>query len=352
MASPLAEAARALADGTLRLDTSALDACVRDVLREASASGAEMTARQVRNSVESRLGLPADALVNRKEELMAIISAALGDPSGGGTQSDQHVDAAAVREVQVALADPDGGPTRAALLVAELTGESATAGREALEAMALLSEACATSEAAARRLVDARVAGALAAFLPPTAPKTAASLAVRMLSAIALHASLTEALVRSAALPALLARLGAEIGDVGIQCAALLHNLADAPATRMRLLHAGALEVVTRVLVEPAASDGLKEHLLTAMHSLAGVTEEGIAVPELLGRFLRAKLPGTQRSALSALQIVRERQPGVEARLKGVNSLMEALVEAAASADATVASGAAEMLAVLQAGGG
>lgn len=278
---------------------------------------------------------------------MALISAVLQGPAAGATPSDERVDPAAVKEVQDALADPDGGPTRAALLVAELMGESATAGRDALEAMALLAEACATSEPAARRLLDAKVAGALAAFLPPTAPKAAASVAVRMLSAMALHAPLTEGLVRSAALTPLLARLSAELGDVGIQCAALLHNLADSPATRMRLLHAGALEVVTRMMVEPSASDGLKEHLLTAMHSLAGVTDEGLAVPDLIGRFLCAKLPGTQRSALSALQIIRERQPGIEARLSGIEGLMAGLRTASASSDASVVSGATEMLAAL-----
>ena len=147
---------------------AALEGAVRDILSEASASGAELTARHVRTAVERRLGLPADGLLHRKEELMALISAVLQGPAAGATPSDERVDPAAVKEVQDALADPDGGPTRAALLVAELMGESATAGRDALEAMALLAEACATSEPAARRLLDAKVAGALAAFLPPT----------------------------------------------------------------------------------------------------------------------------------------------------------------------------------------
>ena len=332
-------------------DEALVDA-VRTVLREAAASGAEITARHVRAACERRLGLPPDGLLDKKEELMRIISATLND--GGDDQqqqTDQRVDPAAVREVQTALADPDGGPTRAALLVAELTGEGATAGREALEAMAVLSEACATSEAAARRLLDAHVAGALAAFLPPTAPKAAASLAVRLLSAMAMHAPLTEALVRSAMLPPLLARLNASLdGSVGVQCATLLHNLADGPASRMRLMHAGTLLVLTRVLVEPAADGALKEHCLQAAASLCGMPEAELSFPELLGAQLASPMPGTQKGALEALQIIRERQgAAVDARLAGCAKLVDGLANASGAKDAHVAANAQEMLSALRA---
>ena len=330
------------------MSADALATAVRETLAEAAASGAEMTARNVRHAVEKKLGLPPDGLLDRKEELMGLISATLNNDV---EVSDARVDSQAVREVQLALEDPDGGPTKASVLVAELTAASTGESREASEAMALLAEACATSEGAARRLLDAQITGALASYLPPTAPKSYASLAIRLLSAMALHGPLTEALVRSSCVAPLLGRLSISIdGSVGVQCATLLHNLADSPATRMRLLHAGALEVIIRVIVEPAASDGLKEHLLTALHSLAGVTEEGLAVPDLIGRFIAAKLPGTQRSGLSSLQILREKHgSAIDGRLAGCEGLVEGLTAASSSGDKEVAAEAAEVLGRLRA---
>jgi hypothetical protein len=333
-----------------------LDAAVREALAEAQSSGATITARQVRAACERRLGLPPDGLLEKKEQVMALITAVLesgggggGGGGGGSSTSDgtgSNVDPEAVRTAIAALEDPDSGPTRAALLVAELTGASDP--NVAAEAMALLSEVCAGSELASSRLVEAKGANALALFVSPSAPKTACSLAVRMLSAMALHKSVTGKLVGSAALAPLLARLSISIdGAVGIQCAALLHNLADSPANRMRLLHAGALEVVTRLMVEPSASGSLKEHLLTAAHSLLGASDEALALPDILGRFLAAKLPGTQKSALASVQIIREQRPGVEERLAGCQPLVDGLGTAKGSSDAAVASGAAEILAAL-----
>lgn len=166
----------------LVMSDGALVAAVREVLREATASGAEVTARTVRHACERRLGLPPDGLIERKEELMGLISAEL--EGGQAAQLERRVDATAVREIQTALSDADGGPTRAALLVAELTSDGAI-GHDGQEAMVLLAEACATSEPAARRLLDANVAIALAGLLPPLAPKPTCSLAVRLLSASA-----------------------------------------------------------------------------------------------------------------------------------------------------------------------
>ena len=59
----------------------ALATAVRETLAEAAASGAEMTARNVRHAVEKKLGLPQDGLLDRKEELMGIISHATGKSS-------------------------------------------------------------------------------------------------------------------------------------------------------------------------------------------------------------------------------------------------------------------------------
>ena len=321
---------------------------VRDALKEASQSGGEMTARTVRHACERHMGLPPDGLLARKEEVMAVISAALSE--GGTEQVDSRVDAAAVREIQAALDDAESGPTRAVLLVTSISGQGLEMGREVAEVITLLSEACATSEVAARRMLDAQVTSALAALIPPTAPKPAASLALRLLSAMAMHLSLTEALVRSPVLPPLLARLNASLdGGVGVQCATLLHSLADSPASRMRLLHAGALGTLTRVMVEPSAADGLKEHCLQAVASLAGQPESSLSLPDFLGVFAAAKAPGTQRAALAALQILREKVPGVEVRLAQCESLVDGLRAAARSADSTVAAQAAELLAALSA---
>ena len=59
----------------------ALATAVRETLAEAAASGAEMTGRNVRHAVEKKLGLPQDGLLDRKEELMGIISHATGKSS-------------------------------------------------------------------------------------------------------------------------------------------------------------------------------------------------------------------------------------------------------------------------------
>ena len=327
------------------MSSDELRAAVRTVLSETSGSGAVLTARMVRDKVEERLGLPHDGLIHRKEELMALISEVLQQQGDGSSSSDKSVDPAAVKETVTALEDPDNGPTRAALLVAELAGASDP--NAVAEAMVLLAEVCATSELAGSRLLEAKAAQTLALFIPPAAPKAGCSLAVRLLSAMALHAKLTAKIVSSAVLPPLLARIGTSIDGVGVQCATLLHNLADSPANRMRLLHGGALEVVTRIMVEPAASGGLKEHCLTAVHSLAGVTDEGLALPDIIGRLLGAKVPGTQKSALTALCIIREKSPGVEPRLAACEPLVNGLKTAAGSSDAALAGGAAEQLKAL-----
>ena len=63
------------------MSADALATAVRETLAEAAASGAEMTARNVRHAVEKKLGLPPDGLLDRKEELMGIISHATGKSS-------------------------------------------------------------------------------------------------------------------------------------------------------------------------------------------------------------------------------------------------------------------------------
>ena len=66
---------------TAAMSADALATAVRETLAEAAASGAEMTARNVRHAVEKKLGLPQDGLLDRKEELMGLISHATGKSS-------------------------------------------------------------------------------------------------------------------------------------------------------------------------------------------------------------------------------------------------------------------------------
>ena len=49
---------------TSAMSADALATAVRETLAEAAASGAEMTARNVRHAVEKKLGLPPDGLLS------------------------------------------------------------------------------------------------------------------------------------------------------------------------------------------------------------------------------------------------------------------------------------------------
>ena len=323
-----------------------LQAAVRAALAEQSASGETVTARTVRLAVEKRLGLAVDSLLPRKDELMGFIAEEL-------QQATSTHAAGAVSEAIKALEDPDGGATKAALLVAELEGSSCSSGdckesQDAQVALALLAEACAASERATSRLLEANIGRALVPLVSPEAPTPTASLAVRLLSAMSTHRCGTDAIVKSPVVGPLLVRLSTAAEGVGVQCAVLVHNLADSPATRMRLIFAGALGVLTRVLLEPVTTPALKEHCLQAVASLAGMPEAELSFPALLGTCLSSKTPGTQRAALNALQLIRERQPEVEGRLAGVDELMAGLASAASSTDAEVSRDAAEALAALQ----
>lgn len=58
-------------------------------------------------------------------------------------------------------------------------------------------------------------------------------------------------------------------------------------------------------------------------------------------------MPGTQRSALTSVQMIRERQPGIERRLASCALLVEGLTAAAASPQADLASDASLALSQL-----
>ena len=313
------------------------------IVSEARISKTELTARHVRAECERRLGLPPDGLVDRKDELTSAIAMVLRAPDPETVKEQEQ----AIIQIQKQLEHPTNGPSRAAILVAEL--DDADVDKSAAEALAALADICAGSELATKRLCDAKITGPLSTFLPHEIPKATTSLALRMLLGMAVHTSITEVIVRSSITTPLLARLATSGDSIGLQCALLVHNLADAPATRMRLLHAGTLEVLTRILVEPAAGPQIKEHCLQAAASLAGVPESEHSFPELVGKFLGARLPGTQKKALTALQLIRERGgSNIDERLAACDVLVDGLRTAAASADADVAADAEITLAALE----
>ena len=94
----------------------ALKTIVAEVLAEAQASGATITARQVRAACEKKLNLPPDGLLEKKEAIMAMINVVLesggsGAGGNGAGGSDQSVDPEAVKAAVAALEDEDSGPT-------------------------------------------------------------------------------------------------------------------------------------------------------------------------------------------------------------------------------------------------
>lgn len=359
-----------------------LDAAVRAVLTAPDATA--MTARDVRTQCEQRLGLPKDGLHEMKEVLLESINAVLA-AAGEAPAAPPAADKGAVAEVVAALEDDAGGAKRAEMLIGQLSARESSA--MTTEAMLLLCDACAASAAASRRMIDGGMLDALVPFVTP-APNSnaAASLAVRMLSAMSTHAAGPERcpariepaavrpaaaahgpsapsaptapssahppgrrrLLKSRVVAPLLARLASASDELGVSIAALLHNLADSPGSRLRLLHHGALLRLCHIIMAPEASAGLKEHCLQAAASLAGRPEAEISFPQVLGLLCAARAVGTQRDAVSALQLVLERQPGIEARLAQVAEVTDGLEAAAAATDAGVAAAAAELLASLR----
>ncbi len=358
----------------------------------------EVTARMVRHSVESMLDMPIDSLAERKEELLDCIGVACeelnksgrpggqrprsggrpgssGSPvrarpssggrpdsgghsrgrggrggrggGGGGGRSDEVALGvgvpSAIEEARAALDDADSGAGRAALIVAELTDAPGRA--PAAEAMLLLAEVCAQSVLASGRLLDAGIAGVLCGSIEPEKPKAMAGSALRLLSALSTHDSLTERLLRTGRLVEHLVTLLPVAGDeVAAQVANLMHNLADGPANRLRLLHGGVLIALTHVILTPSASAGVKEQCLHAAAACAGLSHTELSFPELLGRMCASKVPGTVRDALTSLEVIVEKQPEVRRRLGETEEVVEGLRVAAGSSDLSVASGAAALL--------
>jgi len=197
-----------------------------------------------------------------------------------------------------------------------------------------------------QQLLDALLVQRLGAFLEPLGSKEVAAIAVRVLTAASLHDSVGATLLRDGVLPLLLGRLGTAADGLAILIVALFHNLADSSANCLRLLAAGTLCAVTRLILEPVSSATLKEHCVTAAASMAGCAAEEVSFPQVVGRLCASRLPGTQREALSSLELIAN-VATYRAQLPQVADVVSGLRAACRSRDATVSSQARTLLQLL-----
>ena len=148
-------------------------------------------------------------------------------------------------------------------------------------------------------------------------------------------------------LPPLLARLPTAPDSLAILLVALLNNLADSDGNRLRLLTAGALSLLTHLVIDPAGSATLKEQCVNAAAAIGGQPDAEVSFPQLVGALCASRIPGTQREAVRSAAIMAARAellPGL-ARVPG---LVDALRAAENSRDAAAAAGAAEVLGALR----
>jgi hypothetical protein len=188
--------------------------------------------------------------------------------------------------------------------------------------------------------------GLLAKVLPclaPTASVEVSAFATRVLTAISMHDGLTERLLAGDCLPPLLQRLATSPDSLAILITTLLHNLADTPATRQKLAESAALFTLTRTILDPASSDELKEHCLTAVASMAGLAAEAVSFPQTIGTLCAADQP---QEALRAMQLMVDR-PELRQGLARVKEVHSGLRAASSSPDGQVAAQALEMLKLL-----
>lgn len=311
-----------------------------------------LTARVVREETERRMGLPQGGLVEHKDTLLKAIEEVIGEqpkPSSGTeapTPGQAPGQAAATEaECAAARAAVEADAEAAERLLRET--EAATQPSEAESCLERL-EAAAASRTAAERLVAAQLVGRLAPRLKPGSDKKLAALAVRVLTAASLHDGLTAQMLKAAELAAMLIEaLVAATDALAIPLVDLMHNLADSDANRLRLIAAGCLPAVTRLLLAPSGSSTLKEHALNAAASLAGVPDTELSFPEILARCCASRIPGIQREGLRSMQLVAARSD-LAPRLAQVDGLKEALRAAATSRDAACAQSAAELIEVLK----
>ena len=215
-------------------------------------------------------------------------------------------------------------------------------------ALLILAEVSASSSAAAALVMDAGCVAALLPLLSPSSSsRSSTELALRLLTAISTQPNVTERMLKEGLLPPLLSLTHTATETIGVRVAILLHNLADTPGSRFRLMHGRTLTVLTHMLLNPAGSGALKEHALQAVASIAGSPTAELSFPQLLGKLCAAKMPGTQLEAMTCLQLIVEKQPEHAKRLGQVEEIARGLAAAAASSDAQCVSEASELRATL-----
>ena len=215
-------------------------------------------------------------------------------------------------------------------------------------ALLVLAEVSASSSAAAAHVMDAGCVTALLPLLSPSSSsRSSTELALRLLCAISTQPNVTERMLKEGLLPPLLSLTHTATESIGVRVAVLLHNLADTPGSRFRLMHGRTLTVLTHMLLNPSGSGALKEHALQAVASLAGSPTAELSFPQLLGNLCAAKMPGTQREAMTCLQLIVEKTPEHAQRLGTIEEIARGLAAAAASSDAQCASDANDLRARL-----
>ncbi|KAL3930728.1 MAG: hypothetical protein SGPRY_001415 [Prymnesium sp.] len=206
------------------------------------------------------------------------------------------------------------------------------------QALLLLAECAASSPAVARNLLDSEVISCLLPLLNPSAhTKRICELTLRALCALSTQPGTTESMLKEGILPPLLSLTRTASESITVRIAVLLHNLADTPSNRLRLMHGRTLTVLTHVLIDPASGGSLKEHCLQAAASIAAFPTEELSFPQLLGKLCESKMPGQQREALACLGLIAEKAPQHCSRLGQVSEIAQGLAFAATSSDSACA---------------
>lgn len=180
------------------------------------------------------------------------------------------------------------------------------------------------------------------------------ALALRVLTAVSMHGGGCTTLLLQAdglrngtgLLDVLLGRLPRCGDELSILIVALINNLADTPANQLRIVASGALGALTHVILNPAASGVLKEHVLTAAAAMGAMAEEEISFPQVVGRLCASRVPGTQRQAVHAMEILADR-PQLRPQLAALSDIVSGLRSACGSRDSVAAQGAKDTLGIL-----
>jgi len=314
----------------MSIATPDVAAAVRLTLAELGGDPWDASARDVRLETERRLCLPADALAEMRNEVFTALRDAIvtGGPAAAHAGATAH-------HLRM-LCSSSCLPANAAASLEELEKALAEVAR-AKEALQPELDMCAV----------------LCAYLLSEEPQLP-TMALRVLTAASMHGGgCTAALLQakglrddSGLLEVLLGRLPRAGDALSILMVALLNNLADTPANQMRIVASGALAALAQLVLDPAASGVLKEHALTAAAAMGGMAGDEVNFPQVVGRLCASRLPGTQREAVRAMEILADKAP-LRPQLARIEEIVTGLRAAQGSRDAAAAKGASETLALL-----